>query len=58
MWDLWWTKWHKARFSFSTFVSPANSHYTDCATIIIIIIIIIYQSGLVADSLMHPKKQK
>jgi hypothetical protein len=41
MWDLWWTKWHWGRFSPSTSVSPANSHYTDCSPIIIIIIIII-----------------
>jgi hypothetical protein len=37
MWDLWWTMWHWGRFSPSTSVSPANSHSTECATIIIII---------------------
>jgi hypothetical protein len=50
MWDLWWTKWHWSRFSPSTSVSPANSHSTDCSTLIvvvIIIIIIIYHPGLV-----------
>jgi hypothetical protein len=45
--DLWWTKWHCGRFSQSTLVSSANSHSTDCSTIIIIIIIIIYHLGLV-----------
>jgi hypothetical protein len=34
MWDLWWTKWHWGRFSPSAWVSPANSHFTDCSTII------------------------
>jgi hypothetical protein len=35
MWDLWWTKWHRGRFSPSTSVSPDNSHSTDCSTLII-----------------------
>jgi hypothetical protein len=34
MWDFWWTKWHWGRFSPSTSVSPANSHSTDCPTLI------------------------
>jgi hypothetical protein len=41
MWDLLLTKWHWGKFSPSTSVSPANSHSTDCSTLIIIIIIII-----------------
>jgi hypothetical protein len=41
MWDLWWTKWHWGRFSPTTLVSPANSHSTDCSTLII------YHPGLV-----------
>jgi hypothetical protein len=36
MWDLWWTKWHRGRFSPSTLVSPANLHSTNCSTIILI----------------------
>jgi hypothetical protein len=35
MWDLWWTKWHWGRCSPNTSISPANSHTTDCSTIII-----------------------
>jgi hypothetical protein len=35
MWDLWWTKWHRGRFSPSTSASSANSHSTDCSTLII-----------------------
>jgi hypothetical protein len=35
IWDLWWTKWHWGRFSPSTLVSPANSHFTDYSTFII-----------------------
>jgi hypothetical protein len=35
IWDLWWTKWHWGRFSPSTERSPANSHSTDCSTLII-----------------------
>jgi hypothetical protein len=35
MWDLWWTKWHRGRFSPSTSVSTASSHSTDCFTVII-----------------------
>jgi hypothetical protein len=31
MWDLWWEKWRWGRFSPSTSVSPANSHYTNCS---------------------------
>jgi hypothetical protein len=30
MWDLWWKKWHWARFSPNTSVSPANSNSTNC----------------------------
>jgi hypothetical protein len=42
-WDLWWTKWRCGTFSPTTFtpVPPANSHSTDCSTLII------YNSGLV-----------
>jgi hypothetical protein len=44
-------KWNWGRFSPSTSVFPANSHSTNCYTIIIIviviIIIIIYHLGLV-----------
>jgi hypothetical protein len=52
MWDLWWTTWHWGKFSSSTSVSAANSHSTDCSTLIIFIIIIIiiiffYRPGLV-----------
>jgi hypothetical protein len=36
MWDLWWTKWFWGTFSPITSVSPANSHSTDCSTLIII----------------------
>jgi hypothetical protein len=36
MWDLWWTKGRRGRFSPSTSVSPANLHSTNCATIILI----------------------
>jgi hypothetical protein len=35
MWYFWWKKWYWARFSLSTSVSPANSHSTDCPTLII-----------------------
>jgi hypothetical protein len=35
-----WTKWHWGRFSSSTSVSLANSHSTDCSTLI-------YHLGLV-----------
>jgi hypothetical protein len=38
---LWWIKWHWGRFFLSTSVSAANSHYTDCSTLII------YHTGLV-----------
>jgi hypothetical protein len=66
MWDLWSTKRDWGRFSLSTLVSAANSHFTDCSTLIIIIIII-YHPGLVqyakhwptyqVDSVSpHPKK--
>jgi hypothetical protein len=41
MWDLWSTKWHWGRFPQSISVSPANSHSTDCSTLII------YHLGLV-----------
>jgi hypothetical protein len=34
MWDLWLKKWHWDRFSFTTSVSPANSHSTNCSTFI------------------------
>jgi hypothetical protein len=40
MWDLW-TNWHWRRFSPNTSVSPANSHSTNCSTLII------YHPGLV-----------
>jgi hypothetical protein len=36
MCDMWWTKWHWGRFPPSTSVYPANSHSTDCSTLIII----------------------
>jgi hypothetical protein len=42
MWDLWRTECHWGRFYPSTSVSPANSHSTDCSTLIII-----YHPGLV-----------
>jgi hypothetical protein len=42
MWDLRWKKWHWGRFPPGTSVSPANSHSTDCFTLIII-----YHPGLV-----------
>jgi hypothetical protein len=35
IWDLWLTKWHWGRFSPNTSVSPANSHSTNCSTLII-----------------------
>jgi hypothetical protein len=35
MWYLLWTKWRWSKFSPSTSVSPANSHSTDCSTLII-----------------------
>jgi hypothetical protein len=35
MWDLWWKKWHYGWFPPNTSVSPANSHSTDCSTLII-----------------------
>jgi hypothetical protein len=35
MWDLWWTRWHWDRISPSTSIFPANSHSTDCSTLII-----------------------
>jgi hypothetical protein len=35
MWDLWWSKWRRGRFSPSTSVSPANLHSTNCSTILI-----------------------
>jgi hypothetical protein len=42
MWDLWWTNWRSGNFSPTTSVSPADSHSTDCSTLIII-----YHPGLV-----------
>jgi hypothetical protein len=36
MWDLWWIKWRRGRFSPSTSVSSANLHSTNCSTITII----------------------
>jgi hypothetical protein len=33
MWDLWWTQWRWGRFSPSTFVYPANLHFTNFSTI-------------------------
>jgi hypothetical protein len=49
MWDLWWITWHWGKFSPSASISPANSHSTDCSTLIIFITttIIIYRPGLV-----------
>jgi hypothetical protein len=35
MWDLWWTKWHRGRFSPRIQISPVN-HSTDRSTLIII----------------------
>jgi hypothetical protein len=37
VWDLWWTKWQRGRFSSSISVSPSNSHSTDCSTYFIIL---------------------
>jgi hypothetical protein len=51
MWDLWWTEWHRGRFSPSTLVSPANSHSTDCSTINI------YHLGLVQWAKQWPQYQ-
>jgi hypothetical protein len=34
MCDLWWTKFHWCKFRPSTSASPANSHSTDCSTLI------------------------
>jgi hypothetical protein len=42
MWDLWCTKWHWGWFPPSTSVSIANSHSTNCPTLIIV-----YHRGLV-----------
>jgi hypothetical protein len=50
MWDLWWTKLNWGRFSPSTSVSPANSHFTDFSTLIIIIIITI----IITITIYHP----
>jgi hypothetical protein len=36
MWDLWWTKWRRGRFSPRTSVSPANLYSTNCPIIILI----------------------
>jgi hypothetical protein len=53
MWDLWWTKKHRGRFSPSTSVCAANLHSTDCSAfivvvvVVVVIIIIIYHPGLV-----------
>jgi hypothetical protein len=52
MWDLWWTKWRWGGFSPSTLVSPANSHSTDCSTLIII-----YHLGLVQKANWWPTYQ-
>jgi hypothetical protein len=38
-----------------TLVFPANSHSTDCSTIIIIIFIIIYHLGLVQEAKEWPQ---
>jgi hypothetical protein len=46
---LWWTKWHWGRFSPSTSVSPANSHSTDCSTLIIYNLGLVTIDQLVAD---------
>jgi hypothetical protein len=51
MWDLWWTKWYWGMFSPSSSVSPANSHSTDCSTIII------YHPGLVQQDKQWPQYQ-
>jgi hypothetical protein len=53
IWDMWWTKWNWGKFSPITSASPANSHSSDCSTVIIIIIsiiIIIHYPGLVQYS--------
>jgi hypothetical protein len=34
MWDLWWTEWHWNGFFSNTAVSPANSHSTNCSTLV------------------------
>jgi hypothetical protein len=52
MWDLWWTMCHCGRFSPSTSVSPANSHFTDRSTIIFI-----YHLGLVQQAKQLPMYQ-
>jgi hypothetical protein len=49
---LLWTKWHWGRFSPSTSVSPANSHSTNCSTIIFI-----YRLGLVQQAKQWPTYQ-
>jgi hypothetical protein len=35
MWGLWWAEWQWGRFSPSTTVYPANSHFTSCSIFII-----------------------
>jgi hypothetical protein len=35
VWNLWWTKWRRGRFSPTTSVSPANLHSTNISTITI-----------------------
>jgi hypothetical protein len=32
--SLWWTEWQLGRFIWSTSVSPANSHSTQCSTLV------------------------
>jgi hypothetical protein len=36
MWVFWWTNWHWGRSSPIISVSLANSHSTDCSTVIVI----------------------
>jgi hypothetical protein len=45
MWDLWWTKWRRGRFSPSTSISPANPHSANFSTITIT-----YHPGLVQQA--------
>jgi hypothetical protein len=63
MWDLWWTNWHWGRVFPSSLVSPANSHSTDCSTLIICHSGLVQQAQLVADvlsglSLTPPQETK
>jgi hypothetical protein len=49
IWDLWWTKWQWGRYSQSTSVSSASSHYTDCPTLIIIYLPVLITDQILAD---------